>query len=83
MLLTTYIVPISQNKARSFIRSSNIDYFPSMIKERKFIDTVKDLTMYINNKNGDELDEVFLKDQLSDNKFQIIYAKKGITKKCR
>jgi len=80
LLLTTYIVPISQNKARSFIRSSNIDYFASMIKERKFIDTVKDLTMYINNKNGEELEEVFLKDQLSDNKFQIIYAKKGITK---
>ena len=80
LLLTTYIVPISQNKARSFIRSSNIDYFSSLIKERKFIDTVKDLTMYINNKNGEELDEVFLKDQLSDNKFQIVYAKKGITK---
>ena len=83
LFLTTYLVPTSQDKARSFIRSSNIDYFPSIIKERKFIDTVKDLTLYINKRNEDELNDVFLKDQLSYDKFQIIYAKKGIIKKVK
>ena len=83
LFLTTYLVPTSQDKARSFIRSSNIDYFPSIIKERKFIDTVKDLTLYINKRNEDELNDVFLKDQISFDKFQIIYAKKGIIKKVK
>ena len=35
ILFTTYFVPNSQNKARSYIRSSNIDFFPSLIKEKK------------------------------------------------
>ena len=50
ILLTTYIVPASQNQARSFIRSSNIDFFPSLIKEKKFIDTVEGLTIFVNKK---------------------------------
>ena len=68
--------------ARSFIRISNVDFFPSLIKERKFIDTVSDLTIFIDSKekNGD-LKKIFLKDELSNFKSQIIYAKRGkITK---
>ena len=34
VLLTTLIVPMSQNKARSFIRASTIDFFPALIKEK-------------------------------------------------
>ena len=47
------MVPETQNKARSYIRSSNIDFFPSLIKEKKFIDTVEDLTIFTNSKDGD------------------------------
>ena len=42
-----YIVPKSQDLARSFIRSSNVDFFPSLIKAGKFIDTVSNLTIFI------------------------------------
>tara|TARA_B100000780_G_scaffold194039_1_gene136810 strand:+ start:635 stop:1777 length:1143 start_codon:yes stop_codon:yes gene_type:complete len=83
-LLGLYFSPLSQDKARSFIRNSNIDFFPSLIKEGKFIDTVSDLTIFI-----DEQDElgnyknIFLKDSLNksnvgqDIRSQIIYAKSG------
>ena len=75
---------MSQNEARSFIRESKMDFFPSLIKERKFIDTVNGLTIFIENKkkNGD-LENVFIKEDLntSNSKFddgsQIIYAKSG------
>ena len=78
ILLTTIIVPKSQNLARSFIRSSTIDFFPSLIKEKKFIDTVENLTIFIDKKNDKgEMFNIFLKDQMANNKSQIIYAKKG------
>ena len=47
LILSYFIVPFTQNKARSFIRSSNLDFFPSLIKQRKFIDTVEDLTIFL------------------------------------
>ena len=76
--LTSYIVPNSQDGARSFIRSSQLDFFPSLFKEKKFIDTVKDLTIFIEKKNKDgTFENIFLKDQLNDNESQIIFAKKG------
>ena len=87
IFLGGFISPYSQNEARSYIRTSNVDFFPSLIKAGKFIDTVSDLTIFIESK--DELgnyQNIFLKDlipgdNLSDNQdnqgFQIIYAKEG------
>ena len=68
LLLTTYIVPKTLDKARSFIRSSNVDYFGSIIKERKFIDTVKNLTMFIDEKsNNGDLKNIYLKETFGNN----------------
>jgi len=78
LLLTTIIVPKSQNLARSFIRASTIDFFPSLLKEKKFIDTVENLTIFIEKKNTKgEMFNIVLKDKLDDGNSQIIYAKKG------
>ena len=87
IVLGGFISPFSQNEARSYIRTSNVDFFPSLIKEGKFIDTVSDLTIFIESK--DELGNyknIFLKDLIpndgsndnqDDESFQIIYAKEG------
>jgi lipopolysaccharide export system permease protein len=78
MLLTSVIIPKSQNMARSFIRASTIDFFPSLIKEKEFIDTVENLTIFIEKKNEDgKMFNIFLKDKLTDDRSQIIYAKEG------
>jgi len=78
LLLTTVIVPKSQNLARSFIRTSTIDFFPSLLKEKKFIDTVENLTIFIERKNSKgEMFNILLKDKLDDGTSQIIFAKKG------
>tara|TARA_X000001036_G_scaffold421414_1_gene443222 strand:+ start:14 stop:769 length:756 start_codon:yes stop_codon:yes gene_type:complete len=71
------MVPKSQDKARSFIRSSNIDFFPSLIKEKKFIDTVEGLTIFVNKKEKNLLQNIFLKESTSGDEAQIIYAKSG------
>tara|TARA_B100001057_G_scaffold467782_1_gene526247 strand:+ start:1710 stop:2858 length:1149 start_codon:yes stop_codon:yes gene_type:complete len=71
------IVPLSQDKARSYIRESNIDYLPFLIKPKKFIDTVEKLTIYADKKNEDILENIIIKDAFSSSKSKIIYAKKG------
>ena len=78
LTLTTYIVPLSLDKARDYIRGSNIDLYSSIIQEKKFIDTVKNLTIFVEEKNANgELKNIFLKEKIENNKYQIIFAKKG------
>ena len=72
-----YIVPMSQDKARSFIRDSNIDYLPLLVKPKKFIDTVERLTIYTEKKYQNTLENIIIKDAFSRTKSKIIYAKKG------
>ena len=82
ILLGSYISPKAQNESRSYIRSSNVDFFPSLIKEGKFIDTLAGVTIFIDSK--DELgnyNNIYLKDTsikkgLEDS-YQVIYAKSG------
>ena len=50
IFLTTVVVPYSLDKGRSFFRTSNIDLFSSIIKEKKFIDTVEKLTIFVDKK---------------------------------
>ena len=79
ILLNALIAPYAQDKARSFIRSSDLDFFESILKPKKFIDIVKDLTIYFETKTKDgELKEIFLKKNSDENNFQITYAKTGI-----
>jgi lipopolysaccharide export system permease protein len=77
LILSFQIVPYTQDKARSYIRSSNLDFFPSLIKPRKFIDTVENLTVFINKKEKDKIDKIILKDSSNSNNIQIIIAKNG------
>ena len=78
IIFSTIIVPYTQDKSRSFIRNSNLDFFPNLIKPKKFIDTVKDLTIFIEKKNNDgSYKNILLKDESDKNNTQIIIAKKG------
>ena len=82
IFLNIYVVPISLDKGRDYIKKSDMDFFPSLIKEKKFIDTVSDLTIFVDKINSKgELVNVFLKDQIEDKESQIIHAKKGILQK--
>ena len=76
-ILTSYIVPWSQNKSRVYLQESNIDFFPSLISEKKFIDTVDKLTIYIEKKVETETYEnIFIKDTDKE-KTKFIYANTG------
>ena len=67
------------DKARSYIRSSNVDLYSSIIQEKKFIDAVKNLTIFVEEKNNNgELKNIFLKEKIGENEYQVIFSKKGL-----
>ena len=78
--LTSYFYPKSQDISKSFVRMSNIDFFPSLIKEKKFIDTLSDLTIYVDEQSDDkkQFKNILIKDQKKGgNEYQIIVASEG------
>ena len=82
ILLGSVISPSSQLKAREFLKNSNMDFLPNLIKQGKFIDTVSGLTIFINEKTDKNsfkniyIQEGNILDLTSDNN-QIIYAQEG------
>ena len=77
IFLTASVVPKTQDLARSFLRSSSINFFQNFLKPRVFNDAIKGLTIYSNSKDKDgNLEEIYLK-KGSGSSFQITYAKKG------
>lgn len=78
ILLVALIVPKTQNISRDLIKKSNVNFFESFIKPRKFNDNIKGLTIFADEKNDKgELKNIYLKKETEDNNFQITYAKKG------
>ena len=79
LLLNAILAPLTQDKARSFIRSSGLDFFESMLKPKKFIAVVNNLTIYFDEKNKNkELKNIFLNDSLNANNTRTTFAKKGV-----
>ena len=78
LVLTLFIVPESQNLSRSLIRTSNVDFYESFVKPKKFNDNVKGLTIYAEEKDiRGNLKNLYLKKIENKNEFQITIAKKG------
>ncbi len=74
--LGSYLSPLSQLKARFLIKNSNIDFFTSLIKEGKFINSAKDLTIFIEKKGEENFSNIFIDDSTKGYS-RMIYAKKG------
>ena len=77
ILLNALIAPYMQDKARSFIRTSDLDFFESILKPKKFIDIIENLTIYFEEKDeSGKFKNIFLNDK-SNQSSQITFAKKG------
>ena len=78
ILFTSFIVPKSQDLARSFLRSSTVNFYGNFIKSQKFNDTIKGVTIYSEKKDKKgNLYNLYLKKEINKDEFQITYAKKG------
>ena len=78
LIFNIFIVPKSQNLGRIFIKESNIDFLPKLISEKKFINVVKNLTIFVEDykKDGD-LNKVYINEKIDSNKSKIIVADRG------
>lgn len=81
MIFSSLIIPKSQDMARSFLRTSTVNFFGNFIKPQRFNDTIKNVTIYSEKKNNEgSLYNLYLKKKIDENNFQITYAKKGVFK---
>ncbi len=79
IILTSLIVPKAQDLARSFLRTSSVNFFDNFIKPQKFNDTIKGVTIYSDKKDNEgRLQNLYLKKDINDDEFQITFAKKGV-----
>ena len=82
ILIGSVISPSSQLKAREFLKNSNMDFLPNLIKQGKFIDTVSGLTIFINEKTDkNSFKNIYIQEgnilDLTSDDNQIIYAQEG------
>tara|TARA_Y100000816_G_scaffold189113_1_gene137659 strand:- start:218 stop:1348 length:1131 start_codon:yes stop_codon:yes gene_type:complete len=78
IFLASFIVPVTQDSARSFLRSSSVNFYENFIKPQKFNDTIRGVTIYSEGKNTDgKLQNLYIKRELENNEYQITYAKSG------
>ena len=78
IFLASFIVPVTQDSARSFLRSSSVNFYENFIKPQKFNDTIRGVTIYSEGKKTDgKLQNLYIKRELKNNEYQITYAKSG------
>ncbi len=84
ILLTAFIVPKSQDMARSYLRLSNFNFFENFMKAGKFNDNIKGITIYSEKKDENGFYyNIYLKNNTDNKNVQITYANKGIFKKIK
>tara|TARA_B100000941_G_scaffold233567_1_gene176122 strand:+ start:8337 stop:9461 length:1125 start_codon:yes stop_codon:yes gene_type:complete len=82
IFIGSFLSPSSQYKARLFLKESNMDFLPNLIKQGKFIDTISGLTIFINEKTkNNSFRNIYIQEgefsNFKENNNQIIYAKEG------
>ena len=78
VFLTSIIIPKSQDLARSYLRNSTVNFYGNFIKTQKFNDSIKGVTIYSENRDKKgNLINLYLKKEINEKEFTIIYAKKG------
>lgn len=78
IILGSYISPFSKLKARDYLKNSDVSFFTSLIKEGKFINITKGLTIFIEQKEKQNIfKNIFLEENNKDNS-KMIYASEGL-----
>ena len=76
ILLTSYLVPKSQDMARSYLRTSTVNFYGNFIKPQRFNDTIKGTTIYSEKKDAEgNLRNIYIKKEKDSLNFQTIHAK--------
>ena len=78
LFLNLILVPYTQDLKQQYLKSSTIEFFPKLIKEKKFSNLKRNLTIFVE-KNETEglLEGIYIKEKLNFNESKIIIASKG------
>ncbi len=78
LILNLFVVPKSQSLGRLYIKESNIDFLPKLISEKKFINVVKNLTIFVEEyKKDGNLNKIYINEKLDSGKSKIIVSESG------
>ena len=78
LVLNLFIVPKSQNLGRLYIKESNIDFLPKLISEKKFINVVKNLTIFVEEyKKDGKLTKIYINEKIDGENSKIIISESG------
>ena len=78
LFLTIFAVPYTQNLAQEFLKTSQIDFFPKLIQEKKFSNVMRNLTIFVEDYEEDgTLNGIYIKEKINENENKIIIASKG------
>ncbi|MBD1142885.1 LptF/LptG family permease [Pelagibacterales bacterium SAG-MED35] len=78
IIFISFLVPFTQDKARSIIRDSNINFFDSLLTPKTFNDVIKGVTIYTDEKDEDgSLKNIFIKKTNNDSEFEITFSQTG------
>ena len=78
LILNLFVVPKAQNIGRIYIKNSNIDFLPKLISEKKFINVVENLTIFVENyKKDGRIKKIYIKEKIANDKSKIIIAERG------
>ena len=78
LTLNLFIVPKSQSLGRLYIKESNIDFLPKLISEKKFINVMKNLTIFVEEyKKDGKLKKIYINEKIDLEKSKIIVSESG------
>ena len=81
MIFISFLVPFTQDKAKSIIRDSNINFFDSLLTPKTFNDIIKGVTIYTDEKKKDgSLKNIYIKKSTETPNFEITFSKTGVIK---
>ena len=88
LLLTNILNPTLLNFSRTLLKNSQLQFIPSLLKEKQFNDAVRGLTIFIEKKDENQIyKNIFIRDdgkilsKIADSSSSTIFAKSGHTSK--
>ena len=78
LFLNLILVPYTQDLKQQFLKNSTIEFFPKLIKEKRFSNISRNLTIFVEKNETQGLFEgIYIKEKLKFNESKIIIASKG------
>ena len=82
LFLSLYLVPFTQNLSRIYMKNSNVDFLPTLLTEKKFINVFKNLTIFLDSYDQKgNIKKIYINEKINKNSSKIIVAETGKIKK--